>query len=104
MNKAEERFSQAMVVARDVATRAPHAAEFVVEWSAHSPDPRGVILTGKTSVDLGWSFVASRHTEDGRDHFMCVVTRQANIVNLPLDVAEVVYGIADQWFRSKVEG
>lgn len=95
-------FEKTLAMARNITERAPHAAEFVAVWSAHSPGPGGMALTGRTAVDLGWSFAAVRYTVEDQQRYMCAVTRESVVVNLPSAVAEVVYNIAAKWFSAQV--
>lgn len=90
-----------MALAKRIVERAPHAAEFVVQWERAEPVPQSVTFVGRTAVDLGWSFAASRYEVGDHVGFMCVVTREATVVNLPSAVAKEVYDTADKCFRSK---
>jgi hypothetical protein len=97
-------FVETMRLAKDIVERAPHAAEFVVDWKRAEPAPNSVTFVGRTAADLGWLFAASRFEVEGREGYMCVVTRQASVVNLPVEVAKQVFATADKCFQSQAGG
>jgi hypothetical protein len=94
-------FVATMALAKNICERAPHAAEFVVEWTRAEPVANSVTFVGRTAADRGWSFAVSRYEVESTAVFMCVVTREATVVNLPPAIAREVFDTADKCFRSK---